>query len=619
MKLRWQLLIITLISLLFPLSVWYAFRSINSAFQMSLGESTGKQMRALNSAIEVFAANRTEQLSGFRPARLSEPLVLDGADNEWQSIAPRDFGGVLQLRLARVDEGLALYIAVRDASAQAPAEGPRDRVMLAWADARGIDRLHIERQAEGPVEPAQSGAPPHRAFWHESGAGYALELLLERPDIARLGVLAVDQQPGGAVMHGTVQADSIHLWRLVGEDAEWQNLLAEITPPRARLILRDADGFELYRVDRLGDAPDGEPVSGFERLMFNALFGVERGVVTDENRFYADAQRAVSKFSRGEIELISRLPASLLQLADRFMAALGWVMVIVLLMLVVYLVYALILTFRIKRLNAGLERALDEHGHLRTVLPSARAGDEIGDLSRGMSQMLNDINDYTEYLKQLGSRLSHEMRTPLVIVQTSLENMQLSTAENRQLLTRAMQGTERLRFILNQLSELSRLKVAISESDTAPMRLDALVGQLVEAYRQTGAPIEWQAPDTALWIRGNADLLAQMMDKLIDNARDFSRPDGRITVAVQRRNGAVRLRVGNTGSQLPAEGARIFDSLTSVRGHSEDGTPHLGIGLHIVKLIVQHHAAQIEARNDAAANAVYFTIDFDAADPPPDP
>ena len=57
-------------------------------------------------------------------------------------------------------------------------------------------------------------------------------------------------------------------------------------------------------------------------------------------------------------------------------------------------------------------------------MPSALAGDEIGDLSRSFSSVLQQLGNYNDYLQSLASKLSHELRTPLTIVQSSLENLE---------------------------------------------------------------------------------------------------------------------------------------------------------------------------------------------------
>ena len=94
-----------------------------------------------------------------------------------------------------------------------------------------------------------------------------------------------------------------------------------------------------------------------------------------------------------------------------------------LLVAVTLLGYATWLSRRIRRLSVAAEDAL-ESDDLRSSLPSAQSGDEIGDLSRSFSHVLRQLGDYNDYLRTLASKLSHELRTPLAIVTSSLENLE---------------------------------------------------------------------------------------------------------------------------------------------------------------------------------------------------
>jgi len=88
----------------------------------------------------------------------------------------------------------------------------------------------------------------------------------------------------------------------------------------------------------------------------------------------------------------------------------------------VLLVYASLLSMRIRSLSQLATRAVADDGRVRG-LPQSDAKDEIGDLSRNLSALLERSANYTKYLEALSSRLSHELRTPLSVVKTSIENM----------------------------------------------------------------------------------------------------------------------------------------------------------------------------------------------------
>ena len=82
------------------------------------------------------------------------------------------------------------------------------------------------------------------------------------------------------------------------------------------------------------------------------------------------------------------------------------------------------MTLRISRLGAASETALSREGSVSRVLPEERAKDELGDLSRSFSSLLGRLDEYTGYLRTLAGKLAHEIRTPLTIIRSSLENLE---------------------------------------------------------------------------------------------------------------------------------------------------------------------------------------------------
>ena len=111
-------------------------------------------------------------------------------------------------------------------------------------------------------------------------------------------------------------------------------------------------------------------------------------------------------------------------------------------------------------------------------------------------------------------------------------------------------------------------------------------------------------------MHGSPDLIAQMLDKLMDNAADFSPPDGRITLALEAHDGRYVLSVTNEGPLLPPhlEG-HLFESLVSGRA-AQDQKPHLGLGLYIVRLIAEFHGGSATATNLPDASGVVIAVDL---------
>ncbi|MDX1528477.1 MAG: ATP-binding protein, partial [Gammaproteobacteria bacterium] len=107
------------------------------------------------------------------------------------------------------------------------------------------------------------------------------------------------------------------------------------------------------------------------------------------------------------------------------------------------------------------------------------------------------------------------------------------------------------------------------------------------------------------------DLIAQMLDKLVSNARDFASPGTTILVQLQKSRSRAVLEVLNDGPPLPAEMAgKLFESMVSLRSGEKSAEPHLGLGLYIVRLIADFHGARAQAENRPDDKGVAVRVIF---------
>ncbi|HZW50299.1 MAG TPA: HAMP domain-containing sensor histidine kinase, partial [Rudaea sp.] len=242
--------------------------------------------------------------------------------------------------------------------------------------------------------------------------------------------------------------------------------------------------------------------------------------------------------------------------------------------------------------------------------------DELGDLARSFSRLLEESAAYTDYLRTLASKLSHELHTPLAIVKSSLDNLDHQTlpVDAQPYLTRARDGAERLGAIVRAMSQASRMERAIAAAEPEDFDLAAVVRGCVDSYRPLVAPrrLDADLPFDPAPMHGAPELIAQALDKLIDNARGFAPETGWIRIALTATHDGARIAVANSGPPLPpAMQDRLFDSLVSVRDAGARGdAPHLGFGLFVVRLIAQAHRGGASARNLDDGNGVEFVLEL---------
>jgi dedicated sortase system histidine kinase len=274
--------------------------------------------------------------------------------------------------------------------------------------------------------------------------------------------------------------------------------------------------------------------------------------------------------------------------------------------------YASWLSSRIRRLRDDAERAIDERGRVRAPLASSQAGDEIGDLSRSFGSVLARLSEYASYQEKMASRLSHELRTPIAVVRSSLDNLKLTPLpeDARVYITRAQEGLARLTQILTRMTEAARLEQSLSDAERERFDLVQVVAGCVAGYRLAypAAAIAFASPTSEIVVDGAPDLIAQMLDKLVANAVEFA-AGGAVEVGLVRTDESAVLTVANDGPLLPAgDPARLFESMVSARTGGDTAEPHLGLGLYIVRLIAEFHGGKVQAANRSGAAGVVFTV-----------
>ena len=279
------------------------------------------------------------------------------------------------------------------------------------------------------------------------------------------------------------------------------------------------------------------------------------------------------------------------------------------------LAYATFLSLRVRRLARAAETALGPKGEIQVAVPGRGARDELGDLARSFADLLRRLREHTDYLRTLTSKLSHELRTPLAVVSTSLDNLEQEPDRDaaQVYLRRLRGGTERLDSILVAMSEATRMEHAIGETTPEVFDLAAVVEACSKAYGDVYADRDFAcelATDGPATVKGSDDLVAQLMDKLIDNAVGFSPAGSRIGIELVGAPSEFVLSVSNRGPELPAAmREQLFDSLVSIRKHGDD-RPHLGLGLYIVALIAKFHGGRVEADNLPEGDGVVFSVYF---------
>ena len=270
---------------------------------------------------------------------------------------------------------------------------------------------------------------------------------------------------------------------------------------------------------------------------------------------------------------------------------------------------------KIIKLRDYTQASISPDGRIIGTIPLATTTkDEISDLNDSFHSMIERVSQYNDYLENMAGRLSHELKTPLAIVSSSLDNMSLcNIPEDLEVYhTRAVEGINRLRQILSAMSEATRLEQSLESTPSQPIDLANTLSSYCQGFQSCFSNIEIQTniPQTEVVINGNKDLIAQMLDKLLANAVDFHTPDTPIVVELQQNTEEITIAISNKGKTIADNQIKqIFSPMVSLRPKAAHSN-NLGLGLYICQLICKYHNGHIYAENIADGSGVVLYIKF---------
>jgi len=607
-------------------------------------------------------------------------LIVDGYDDGWEDIPAAQLTSppgaaplAVRFQAATRDGSLYLMLRVEDPEViyhnpGLSAEPNGDRLVLrAWLGGRRQEYV-ITTAAPGsvraaPLSPLPKGFDAGRihGFWQDAAVGYTLELAVPLAYTGgRLGFYLVNagSRAGGRFESlGTVSPldTAAPPWLIYSPPALRQALspfskqgshlqvvdkdnwlIADIPAAGSRQV-DTAETFWLLRLLYRSILSRGQleippPAPGIGRVAGEEISSALAGI--DANHRYQDPQYTTRTLLSAAAPIVDdggvagvvvarQSGEEYLSLTDQaFSRLLGYSLLALCAGALGLLGYASLLSWRIGKLSRAARNAMREDGTMQYAFPRSGAQDEIGELSRHYADLLDQLREYNNYLRTLSRKLAHELRTPIAVIQTSLENLEQTRSAGMPAgrgadeiyITRAREGLVRLNRILTAMSEANRLEESIRGNQPGDMDLVPLLREVFEAYRSIYPDhrLALDIADGPARILGVPELIVQALDKLLDNAASFCPAGGGITLRLSPAAGYWDISVSNEGPPLPDElQERLFDPMVSLRDADSDGI-HLGLGLHIVRLIVEFHGGRVRANNLPGEKGVKIAIQLPA-------
>ncbi len=220
--------------------------------------------------------------------------------------------------------------------------------------------------------------------------------------------------------------------------------------------------------------------------------------------------------------------------------------------------------------------------------------------------------------------LAHELRNPLAPLRTGIEIMRTGRVDpEHSERVHAMMGrqVDHLVALVDDLIDVSRISRGRIVLDRRPVEVATVIRSALEAcdtvIRHKRHEVSLALPAEAIWVNGDLHRLTQAIGNLLTNAARYMEPGGRIFVALERRESEAVVRVGDTGMGIPpAMLEKVFELFVQVDTAVERGQGGLGIGLTIVRQLVELHGGRVQAYSDGPGRGSEFVVCLPLASAP---
>ena len=262
----------------------------------------------------------------------------------------------------------------------------------------------------------------------------------------------------------------------------------------------------------------------------------------------------------------------------------------------------------VMRLSAAADQVRLQRARAISLPDLEDRKDEIGDLARALESMTDTLSTRMDAIERFAADVSHEIKNPLTSIRSALETLPLvKTDEQRARLTNLLQqDVRRLDRLITDISNASRLDAELSRDRPRLIDLNELLGDIVAVYEGSQKPgeaaVRFASTAEAARLLGRDIPLGQVFRNLIDNARSFSPDNGEVRVRLERDDSQpdlpLRIRVEDDGPGIPPENLEtVFERFYTSRPKGTAFGANSGLGLSIVRQIIDAHGGQVRAEN----------------------
>jgi len=259
------------------------------------------------------------------------------------------------------------------------------------------------------------------------------------------------------------------------------------------------------------------------------------------------------------------------------------------------------------------------HGDLTArVKMEGNYSQEIEELGLAFNNMASSLQKSEYQRREFVANVSHELKTPMTTIAGYVDGILDGTIppeRSRQYLQIVSDETKRLNRLVRSMLDISRLQDegGVPEEQKTRFDLEECAGQVLITFEQkiTGKNIDVQVdmPEYPVYTQANPDAITQVIYNLVDNAVKFCPEGGRLSLTVREGGGKAYISVTNDGPTIPPEELPlVFDRFHKIDKSRSQNRDSWGLGLYIVKTIVDAHGENISVTSRDGMTTFTFTL-----------
>ena len=241
-------------------------------------------------------------------------------------------------------------------------------------------------------------------------------------------------------------------------------------------------------------------------------------------------------------------------------------------------------------------------------------GDEIGELARSFNMMADSLSETERQRRDFIANISHELKTPMTSIAGYTDGILDGTIpqkDERRYLQIISDESHRLSRLVRRMLDISQIQSQEMHKEDfdlcESMRIALL--SMEQKINDRGLDVEADIPEDSVMVRGDNELITQVVYNLLENATKFAAPGSTLYLGLACRGEKAVVTVRNTGNTIPAQEIPLlferFHKSDKSRSVDKDG---YGLGLYVVKTILNQHKEKITVTSENGVTAFSFTV-----------